>query len=328
MESRFTLLTDALKNIDNDVFIMGHINPDFDSIGSSVSLFLALKKLGKRAHILLDDNGIRLLRVCHREDLIPYVETTISAKNYSAIFVDGNTLDRIGVFKNVFSNAVTKFNIDHHEKNNILCDYKFVDEKASANCENVFFILRKLGLLDKEIAEFLFMGIVTDTNCFSIELDENTFTIANELRKYGISTSKIIKDVYSLKTLKSLKIQDKAMSLLEKGAIYYIVMDMQDNDFKDLSHNEIVSMVSNPSISYDGIDVIAVMQKFNDKTVIEFRSASEDTPVDEIARMLGGGGHKSASGCTILSNDINGIKRKIDNYFECKLSNNNETNEV
>ena len=37
----------------NTIYVVGHINPDGDAIGSSFAIYFALKKLGKNVKVLM-----------------------------------------------------------------------------------------------------------------------------------------------------------------------------------------------------------------------------------------------------------------------------------
>lgn len=323
MDNNNNNMISFLKNNNLDCYIIGHLNPDFDSIGSSFSILQILHKLNKNAYVLLDDNGKKLLEKCKKTEFFKYVKTEKEIDgNYVAILVDSSSIDRAGMFKDVYENASFKINIDHHNHNSIVANYKFVNEKASANCENIFNIFSPYNLIDKEIAEFLFMGIVTDTKCFSIPLDNQIFSIAHTLSSYGIKTNEIIRNVYLSKKISDVKVLDEAIKTLEKRNIHFVTLDMTKQPFKDLTHNQVGNIVTNNLTSYEGIDIVAVILAYEDKTVVEFRSTSEENNVDEIAVKLGGGGHKAASGCTVYIKPEE-VKQIIDNYFENKFKEEN-----
>jgi len=102
-------LLNLIKN-NNSFLIVGHINPEGDSIGSSLALALGLKKIGKKnVYVLSRDPVPANLNFLPSSNL---VKQKLPRKKYDVvILVDCNHIERTG-FNTL--NSVKAAVIDHH----------------------------------------------------------------------------------------------------------------------------------------------------------------------------------------------------------------------
>ena len=84
------------------------------------------------------------------------------------------------------SQKIDTVNVDHHISNNRFGKYNFVRE-CSANCMNMAKLIEYLGApFDKKTAEYLMIGLMTDSGNFSHDdVNEEGFLLAAELVKAG-----------------------------------------------------------------------------------------------------------------------------------------------
>lgn len=316
-----TEFTQNLLEIDNTAVVIGHINTDYDSICSSLSLTLALNKINKKAKILLTKDAYVLVKRASIH--IPFKNRAKQIEtNITAILMDMNSSYRAGEYEQVFLNAKVKANIDHHNNNQLEADFKFVDSKSGANCENVYKIILKLEdltgnkILNKKIARLLLMGIITDTcNIDKSSNPTQTKQIVAELKKYY----KNIEELANLVYLSLNKEQEKLLehSLKSKQTFNFLSYYNVDctNNFQNLIHNDFGRVLARIT-ELDNSTIIIYEQKFSDHSLWEFRSSDiENYPVNEIALTLGGGGHKNASGATITDKTGEQVVKEFLSYF-------------
>lgn len=186
----------------SNVLIMGHRNPDFDSIGACIGVARLCAFCGVSAKIIVnrDNDNFRILT----KKLSKYEE-------YADMFVDGaSALDLIGsttllvvvdvnnlaiteapeVAENVYRVAI----IDHHRQT---AEFTFepvlsyIDPSASSTCELIGEILEQTlpeGSLYKEEANAMLTGIMLDTNKFTKDTGSRTFAAALYLQSEGANT--------------------------------------------------------------------------------------------------------------------------------------------
>ena len=313
-----------LLKVDTPIYIIGHLNSDYDSICSSLCLAHALNKMGKKAKVYFTKEAFVLLNRINIGKLKDVIETDTNIQNpYSAILVDMNTTARAGVYEHLFLNANTKINIDHHDNNNIVANFKFVDEKAGANCENVYKIIKEfekiknIKITNNKISNLLALGIITDTS--DIVKSSNlaqTQQIVNELKEYGVNFEKLAKKYYY------------SLTPFQKELYKIVVKSKKTEDFITMFYVD-TRKLKEEFIHHDFVFVLTELMKHNENTITifeqeydgfsiwEFRSEDvKNYPVNEIAVMLGGGGHKNASGATIKNKTSQEVMETFLNYFK------------
>ena len=169
------------------VLVVGHMRPDGDAFGSALALACAIEKLGIRAQI------------CDESDIpsnLAFVEGVDRIKKKPQeeydlfVAVDCSDDRRLGGLQEEFFLAKRKridtVNVDHHIANEGFAKYNFVRECA-ANCMNIATLIKDMGVsFDKKIAEYLLMGLLTDSGNFSHDdVDEEALLLAAELVKAG-----------------------------------------------------------------------------------------------------------------------------------------------
>lgn len=191
----------ALIKSSPNVLIMGHSNPDFDSIGACVGLSVLSTHLGVPAKVVVDtaSENFRACtsRLCeladYRNMFIDGVEgMALSSYGTLLIIADANNLSILEapeLAKNSFKTAI----IDHHIKQQFENEPKlsYIDHTASSACELVSEILEDIlpdGALRSEEANVMMAGIMVDTKNFTRNVGTRTFSAALYLRNAGANT--------------------------------------------------------------------------------------------------------------------------------------------
>lgn len=193
-------LCNLIENSPN-VLIMGHSNPDFDSIGACVGLSVLARHLGVSAKIVVDTSSENFKactgRLCELADyknmFIDGVEAlALSSYGTLLIIADANNLSILEspeLAHNSFKTAI----IDHHIKQQFEQEPKlsFIDHTASSTCELISEILEAElpdGGLRSEEANVMMAGIMVDTKNFTRNVGTRTFSAALYLRNAGANT--------------------------------------------------------------------------------------------------------------------------------------------
>ena len=98
------------------VALLCHVNPDSDTLGSALSLRLALKKLGKRCDVYCDDNPPERLMFLPSVKVVNECEGDKFKKYDVCVAVDCNDPDRFNAAGKYFKNA--KKNACHRPSQN------------------------------------------------------------------------------------------------------------------------------------------------------------------------------------------------------------------
>lgn len=195
-----TKLCSMISNSSN-VLIMGHSNPDFDSIGACVGIASLCLHLGVNAKIVtnLESENFKACTGRLRE-LADYknvfVDSVVGLEESEfgtlLIIVDANNfkiLEAPEIANNSFKTVV----IDHHIKKEEFehePQLVYIDPSASSACELISEILEfsiPVGTLRKEEANVIMSGIMVDTQNFTRTVGTRTFAAALYLRSAGAS---------------------------------------------------------------------------------------------------------------------------------------------
>ncbi|MDQ3042350.1 MAG: bifunctional oligoribonuclease/PAP phosphatase NrnA, partial [Acidobacteriota bacterium] len=179
----------------NNFAITTHVRPDGDGIGSSLGLCWLLRSLGKSAEVVLRDEIPISYALLPGADEIKKI-AEVNGK-YDAIFViECSDITRPGI--KGLENQVT-VNIDHHSSSEHFGTINWIDQTASAVGEMIYNLCKAIGgRITKEIAECVYLALVTDTGSFHFpNTTERTLKVASELIKVGVKPAQISEAVYN-----------------------------------------------------------------------------------------------------------------------------------
>ena len=308
---------DILINLDsNPIYIAGHIKPDQDSIGSCLALARFLNSIGKKAYVLLEDKDRDIINWQNDYSLIV---NDVHDNVFNFIALDLNEKKRLGKFETYFDKALYTINIDHHQDNKNEANFTLSIPGISSTCEMIYSIIESYGkeYFSTPICENLYAGILNDTNCFTRRISSQTFKTTQKLINKGINYPYIIKKTLKERTMYEFKALSKLINQIEYDGFHYVIIDMQDENFKDLTHNQIVKKLAEDLRTIEGMDVfILLIKKDNIITSKCMSNISENA--DKIASLFGGGGHKKEAGFTTDNLSTDEIISKIKNYLNIK----------
>lgn len=308
---------DKIKELKNrinyckNIVITTHKNPDGDAIGSSLALYHFYKKKNFNVKVIVPNQYPSFLAwLPANDEIIVYEDEKKAASdllsNADIIFsLDYNSLNRTGgLFELLKNNNAVKILIDHHLKpSNDEFDYIFSETDTSSTAELIFDFINKSGdiaLVDKNIAECLYVGIVTDTGSFSYSCNNSkTYTIVAELVKTGIDCALIHDFVYNSFSFSRVKLLGftlyQRLIVLPEYHTAYIYLSKSDFEKFDFKNGDTEGIVNYP-LSIKGIYFSVLFTEKEDYVKMSLRSKGEFC-VNEFARdNFNGGGHKNAAG--------------------------------
>lgn len=294
------------------VVITTHHKPDADALGSSLGMANFLIKKGHEVTVITPSDYPSFLhwmkgneKVINFEDKSKQEIAKKHIKEAEVIFcLDFSCLSRIqDMQESVEESKAYKVNIDHHQDPKDFADFRYWSTKAAATCELVFELIAKLGekdAIDKDIADCLYAGIMTDTGGFRHpNTTKNVHLITAELIEMGADNSKISRLIYDTNSINRLKFIGFAITrrliILEELQTAYFSISKKDLRKYHSKTGDTEGLV-NYALSLDGIKVAALFTEREDGVKISFRSV-EDVAVNKFAaEYFDGGGHKNASG--------------------------------
>ncbi len=304
----------AIKTIlssPKNIVITTHANPDGDALGSSLGLYLYLKKHGHQVKVITPTGYPDFLTwMKGNQDVIVNKESTFSdiskkMANADVIFcLDFSGLKRINnLGPLVAKSSAKKILIDHHLDPEDFADYSLWDTKSSATAELVFDFIEGLGGLkdiDTDIAECLYAGIMTDTGSFKHpSTSAKTHRVVAELMDAGANINKVNRTIYDTNSLNRLRFIGYALMeklvVLDKVRAAYFVITAEEHERFHLKSGDTEGLV-NYALSIKDIELAAIIMEREDEIKLSFRSVGDRAVNTFAAEYFEGGGHKNAAG--------------------------------
>jgi len=324
------------------VLIMGHTNPDFDSIGSCVGA-------ARFAMAVLEDE--------YRDDpaSMPSVNIVIN-KNTESFATCFAQLEPLKIYEDIFITREAAKDLVSGDTTLILCDVnnpaiyeapelvqtvpsiavldhhrlasalpfepflQFIEATKSSASEIVSEILfrsRFAGSLHKEEAEVLLSGIMLDTNNFTRNAGAQTFEITHYLYSCGAHTG-VVREFFN-ESLEELMLTGEFES---KARIYRdcIAITWMSVDRPSTPEDRVVaSKVADKLLRIKGVQASFALVRMDNDVVVSGRSKGSIN-VQLILERLKGGGHFDIAGAQVRNSSLTKacemLKDAIDDYFE------------
>lgn len=312
--NKFKEAKEVLLSLNNlPIYIAGHLKPDQDSVGSCLALANFLNKNGKNAYVLLEDFDKEILS--WKGDYSRVVNE-VKEDKFNFIALDLNEKKRLSRYVEYFDNAEYKINIDHHQDNKYEADYTLSIPGISSTCEIIYEIINSQGkdFFDKDTCDYLYAGMMNDTNCFTRRLSKKTMAIAQKLINLGANYSYIIKKTFSERTMYQFKALAKLVNEIEFDGFHYAVVDKSLPEYKDLTHNNIVKQIAEDLRKIEGIDVFLIFI-VNGNTIVAKVMSNISDNADKLASVFGGGGHKKEAGFTVHDMTVETIIKQVKEFL-------------
>ncbi len=313
-------MSDLFKDLKNSSnLITGHINPDGDALGSALAFKLILDSKGVESDVSFDMKGNVPSNLNHLPiDLI----LDSPKKNYENVYVfDCGNSERLGDLEEIALNSARVIVVDHHI-NPSFGDIQVIDSNAASTTQVLFReILSAKIAIDKNIANCLMTGLITDTGRFQYSnTDNEVFEIASKLMLSGAELTSISDNIYGSIPLNAIKLQSEVLNRIElyedeELVVSYVLQEDYQNHNIDSSETDFlidsIRLVKESNIAL-------LLKEQQDKSFKGSLRSRNELDVQQIASLFGGGGHKAASGfSTNLS--MEEIKNKVKNAINSQI---------
>lgn len=340
--SSFDDIAIVLDKWDNFI-ISGHINPDGDSVGSTLGLACMLEKLKKKVICLYDDPFFKKANYDFLPNYVLFVEseifynsqkfTDIKKTGFCFVTVDAQNEKRIGKYASkIKENCKVSFTFDHHLPEPLCSNYNYIDHKSAA-CALIIWDFCKSFCnfynkeLDKNIALCCYAGLCSDTNCFiNNNTDIKCFSSAIEMIKYDISIQLVVNKLFQSRSLASYKLEQKVLEhmIVDKKHRFALSYLLPEDFEKYNAVKRDTDALNSVLLSIDCVDFMCILRQLKKEEKIHgsMRSCS-DIDVSKIANLYNGGGHKSASGlvmdCYNMEDAVDSIKKNMIKHSNVNL---------
>ncbi len=326
----------SLINNNQEFILTSHVNPDGDSIGSEIALYLYLKSLGKNARVLNYSPTPDNYTFLDKDKVIEQFDEGAHKgliETADVIFIlDTNEYQRVRTLAPyIKASKAKKVLIDHHlgftpED----FDMYIVDTDSPATGEILYTFFKDIenspgysggSIITKDIAAALYTAIMTDTGSFKFNrTDEETHRIIAELLTYGLVPYDLYSEVYNKATPGKLHLLGRFLNkitLMYDGKLAYSYV--LQKDFEETGTDEYaIEGFSSHLMSLETVIMGIVITETKRGVKLSFRSKG-DIKANELAKEFGGGGHQNASGAFVegaeISNLTDDVTAKAEKYL-------------
>jgi phosphoesterase RecJ-like protein len=284
--------------------LVTHENPDGDALGSLVATQAILRALGKDSLMFIGRNEFPLpyeYAFFEFDGLVTDVPDDLSQR--TIVFLDCGNVDRNAL--EVGDSPVV--NVDHHHDNTRFGTINYVVDDASCTAEIVWDLMRRLGVeLTLEIAEALYVGLVTDTGRF---MYENTGPVAHlmaaDLIEAGVDVHEIYRRLYEGVPEPKLALLTRALGRVQRfdgGRLTFARITRTDFAATGAEESYTEGIIDHLR-AVQGTKVAALARELTcdhkrGVSKVSLRATDGAVDVSLIARAQGGGGHRQAAGFT------------------------------
>lgn len=296
----------ALVEEAGTIAICAHTSPDGDAIGSALALAELIEAAwpGKRVTALLADPDV----VPRTYRFLPGTDRFVRADDFAAdpdlfICVDLSAPGRLNEARAVLERARRVAVIDHHPSSERFWDAGVVrPDAAAAGVIVAEYAQHVLGRLTPTMAQNLLCAVITDTGRFQYQnANGEAFEVASMLVDAGARPDEVAVNVYQSDRLAYLHLAAKVMSRIatfEGGKISYSYVT--DADFRACGVpvsecDGLVDLVR----CVEGSEVALFLKEVPGGQVRGNLRSKSDKDISGVARQMGGGGHRAASGFTV-----------------------------
>jgi phosphoesterase RecJ-like protein len=173
--------------------------------------------------------------------------------------------------------------------------------EASSTAEVIYYFLESNKIrINKNIANCLLTGILTDTKNFLYpSTSDQTIKIASEMLLYGARFPVIVEGSFRNKSMAAMKLWGKALNNLRVNTKFnfaYSVLTYDDISNCPVADEELEGISGFLSNLHNVNALIFLREEKIGIIRGSLRTSKPDIDVSKLAQILGGGGHKKASG--------------------------------
>ena len=278
------------------LLLLTHVRPDGDTVGSAAALCRALRDLGKTAYLLPNPQ----LTATYAPYAAPYTAPEGFVPD-RVVSVDIAALSLLPENARPYGERID-LAIDHHPSFESFGRENIVRPEAAACGELIYDILSDLGPITPEMALPLYVAISTDTGCFAYaNTTAQTHAVAAALLRTGIDYQTVNKVFFRTKSRRRMQLEaailnDCTFYDRDRVAVLSVPLSLMarigasETDAEDLS-------ALGPQI--EGVDCAITMRELRPDVWKMSLRTGERVNATEVCRLLGGGGHAAAAGCTV-----------------------------
>ena len=297
------------------VLLTTHVRPDGDALGSVAALAIALRAKGKVADILLLSKLPSKYRFVLEEPGLGHTDLAVGpapdfASYDTLVVADTGTFSQLPGLEKVIPEFERRGGrggavlvVDHHRTQEGWGRVRVVDTAAASATELIGRLLKLWNVpLTAELAEVLYVGIVSDTGWFAFSnTTSTTLRLTADLMDAGANPDRLYQRLFQSEREPRLRLQSRAQSslqLLAGGRLAVITVRAADFTETGAAVPDTENLINFPlQLAAVEMSLLVTETPPPDNATIKVSCRSKGkVDVARFAEQFGGGGHARASG--------------------------------
>jgi phosphoesterase RecJ-like protein len=301
----------AFLRENNGYIILTHRHPDGDTIGSAAGLCLGLRSIGKQAYVARNPEVVgRFERIVgHLTPPEDYIPQTVLSVDTAALSLFPEKFGKLS--ENV------ALSIDHHPNSCSFAKHLLADPECAAAGELVTLLLGEMDVkITHEIANALYIAIITDTGCFRFEnTTGKALRVAADLIDTGINAAAITREFFETKTPSRFALESELLRDIEYDGKIAITLLTLEKISKTKATYDDIDGISSLVKAIVGVEIGVTLREEKDGSVKVSVRTSANYSAYSICLELGGGGHARAAGCLIKGGIVEARAKILDTIY-------------
>lgn len=307
-----------------NIVLLGHVSPDGDAVGSSLALSMLFREMGHTTNVIYPTafpDNLSFIKGANEAIIAKnnFEEAVRLITDCDIIFcMDFNEAKRVETLEDALikSNAF-KILIDHHLNPSDFAQIVISYPKISSTCLLVYQLINVLDFtkyINKDIAESIYTGMMTDTGGFSYNSeDPNIYTCISQLLEIGIEKDKISDHINRSFSIDKIKLNayllHNKLTFFPQYRTAIVTLSLKEKQMYNYQVGDTEGLV-NEALGAKDVDFSIFLQEMTKYTKISLRSKG-NFPTNEFAKkFFGGGGHCNASGAEVYDT-LSGVYKMI-----------------
>lgn len=298
---KFKEIYEKIKEFDK-IVIARHIGADVDALGSAIGLKEIILNTFPNKKVSVIGAYSSKFKYLGKMDKLDEKEI----KDSLLIVLDTPNVIRIDGVSNIKDYKYV-IKIDHHPEIECFEDLKLVDDSASSVCQILIELVYNTDLImNKEAAEKLFMGVVSDTNRFMYDYTSpKTFSLISKLiEDNNIEMKPLYDNLYKrdLVDVRFFGYVAEHMTVTSNGLAYIKIDDQTIQKFGGDT-----ALSGNIIGNFNNINEVITWVIFTEdkkSNLIKVNVRSRGPIINTVLEKYGGGGHIYASGARLTDPEL------------------------
>ncbi len=334
---RSRIVAQSIRDLINDsdtIFVMGHANEDFDSIGAAIGVAKMAKLLKKEVYIISSGRSVALDKCTtlknEYKDFAPLFINATTAKekltDNTLLFLVDYHRQQLAAAPNLVDAISKKVIIDHHRRAEDIikdCLLVYLEPSASSTCELVtelLFYFSDRPDLTRFEASLLYAGIVLDTKNFIVQTGARTFEAVATLRRSGADPA-LVKQLFS-EDFNITKMRADIISKAEplSGGLLLSVANLTNM----IGASVAIAQAADFLLLTNNATCSVVIAKVDEETTVVSARSQGLVNMQLVMEEIGGGGHHAVAGVQLKNANIPELKNKIVEMIQKQMEENKE----